>query len=95
MSLQCLVVGSEAVAVTAVPPIANLLAGTLNVPLSSTVATVVPSYCLNIISFASTCGCNTTSEELLVTFKILVPPSATTTSPPSASITISPIASKC
>ena len=53
------ILSSAAVLVTAVPPIASLFAGTLNVPLSSTVATVVQSYCLKIISFASTCGCNT------------------------------------
>jgi hypothetical protein len=45
---------SAAVLVTAVPPIASLLAGILKVALSSTVATVVPSYCLKTISFVST-----------------------------------------
>ena len=49
-----IIFNSAAVEVTAVPPIASLLAGILKVALSSTVATVVPSYCLKTISFVST-----------------------------------------
>ena len=65
------ILSSAAVLVIAVALIANLPVGTFKVPLSSIVATVVPSYCLKLISLASTCGWNTTSEELLVIFKIL------------------------
>ena len=58
---------SAAVAVTAVPLIANLSVTTLNVALSSILATSVPSLCWNIISLASTIGLNTISlDELTI-----------------------------
>ena len=61
---------SAAVEVIAVPFIANLLVTTLNVPLSSTRATSVPSLCWNIISFASTIGLITTSLDEFTTLNM-------------------------
>ena len=54
---------------------------------------VRPSYWLNLISLASTCGWNITSEELFEIFKRLVPSSAKTKSAPPASKVMSAAAS--
>ena len=74
---------SAAVDVIAVPLIASLSVTTLNVPLSSTLATSVPSLCWNIKSL----------DELVI-LSISVPSSLKLKSPPSASKTISPDESK-
>ena len=66
---------SAAVDVTAVPLIANLSVTTLKVPLSSILATSVPSLCWNIKSFASTTGLIITSLDELDILKISVPSS--------------------
>jgi len=54
---------------------------------------VLPSYWLNFISFASTCAWKTTSEELFEIFNKFVPSSAKTKSAPPASKVISAAAS--
>ena len=84
---------SAAVDVIAVPLIANLSVTTLNVPLSSILATSVPSLCWNIISFSSTTGLIITSLDELDILKISVPSSLKLKSPPPASKTISVVAS--
>ena len=76
---------SAAVDVIAVPFIANLSVTTLKVPLSSTLATSVPSLCWNIMSFASTTGLIITSLDEFVTLKISVPATLKLKSPPPAS----------
>ena len=84
---------SAAVDVTAVPLIANLSVTILNVPLSSTLATSVPSLCWKIISFSSTIGLITTSLDELLILKTSVPPALKLKSFPAASNTISAAAS--
>ena len=79
---------------TAVPLIASLSVTMLNVPLSSTLATSVPSLCWNIKSFASTTGLIITSLDELLILKISVPSSLKLKSPPPASKIISAVASK-
>ena len=76
---------SAAVAVTAVPLIANLSVTMLNVALSSILATSVPSLCWNIISLASTIGLIITSLDELVILKTSVPPALKLKSLPPAS----------
>ena len=84
---------SAAVEVTAVPLIANLDVTILKVPLSSILATSVPSLCWKIISLASTIGLIITSLDEFVIFKTSVPPALKLQSFPAASKTISPSAS--
>ena len=84
---------SAAVEVIAVPLIASLSVTTLNVPLSSILATSVPSLCWNIKSFASTTGLIITSLDELLIRKISVPSSLKLKSPPPASKIISAFAS--
>ena len=84
---------SAAVAVTAVPLIANLSVTTLNVALSSILATSVPSLCWNIISLASSIGLSTISLDELTIEKMWVPPALNWKSFPAASNIMSAAAS--
>ena len=84
---------SAAVEVIAVPLIANFPVTTLNVALSSILATSVPSYCWNIISLESTVGLIITSLELFPISNICVPLTENLKFPPAASKLISPATS--
>ena len=84
---------SAAVDVIAVPLIASLPVTTLNVALSSTLATSVPSLCWNMISFASAIGLIMTSLDELTTLNICVPPALNWKSLPPASSIMSAAAS--
>ena len=81
---------SAAVDVIAVPLIASLAVTTLKVPLSSILATSVPSLCWNIRSLASTIGLIMTSLDEFVIFKTSVPPDLKLQSLPAASNIMSP-----